>query len=57
MGGLEDRHEAFMKRKYCGTVHVLDGSLSKEDLVAQAVEKIKLIKSGTVAGLKTWALV
>lgn len=43
---LELRHEAFTKSKYCGMVHVLDGRLSREDLVAEAIEKIKVLKYG-----------
>jgi len=43
---LELRHEAFTKSKYCGVVHVLDGRLSREDLVAEAIKKIKVLKSG-----------
>jgi len=42
---LELRHEAFAKSKYCGTVHVLDGRLSKEALVAEAIKTIRELQS------------
>jgi len=38
---LELRHEAFTKSRFCGKVHVLDGGVSKEELVAQAIAKMK----------------
>jgi len=50
---LELRHEAFTKSKLCGVVHVLDGRLSKEDLVAKAIEKIKLLQSENNSELNT----
>jgi len=47
---LELRHEAFMSSRFCGTVHVLDGRLGKEELVSQAVAKIKDIQIDQDAG-------
>jgi len=47
---LELRHEAFMRSRFCGMVHVLDGRLGKEELVSQAIAKIKDIKLGQDAG-------
>jgi len=40
---LENRHEAFTKSNLCGRVYELDGRLSKEDLVDQAIREIKRI--------------
>jgi len=48
---LEIQHEAFMKSKYCGRAHYLDGSLSKKELVAQAIEKIKEIQNEKTTGV------
>jgi len=42
---LELRHEAFTKSKYCGSVHVLDGRKSREDLVAEAKKIIQQLQS------------
>lgn len=50
---LELRHDAFTRSRYCGAVHVLDGRLSKDDLVAAVIKKIKSLKAGNVAGLKS----
>jgi len=43
---LELRHEAFMRSRFCGMVHVLDGRLGKEELVSQAIAKMKDIQLG-----------
>jgi len=42
---LELRHEEFTKSRFCGKAHVLDGRLSKEEVVAQAIEKIREIQT------------
>lgn len=41
---LEIRHEAFISSRFCGKVHILDGRLSKADLVAQAISKLDAIQ-------------
>lgn len=47
---LEIQHEEFMKSKYCGRAHYLDGRLGKKELVAQAISKIKEIQSEKLTG-------
>ena len=41
---LELRHEAFIKSGLCGKVHILDGTLSKKELLASAIAKIAAIQ-------------
>ena len=37
---LELRHRAFIQSGLCGKVHVLDGSLSKQELLTSSMVKI-----------------
>ena len=41
---LELRHKAFIHSGLCGKIHLLDGSLGKNELLASAMEKIKAIR-------------
>ena len=41
---IEFRHEAFLKSGLCGKVHILDGTLSKEELLASAMAKVDIIQ-------------
>ena len=41
---LELRHRAFIQSGLCGKVHILDGSLSKQELLTSAMNKIDAIR-------------
>ena len=46
---LEFRHRAFIHSGLCGKVHILDGTLSKKELLAKAIEEI-----GAIRQSKSW---
>ena len=44
---IELRHRAFIQSGLCGNVHILDGSLSKRELLISAISEIEVIRNST----------